>query len=317
VDGDLNVTSARITASAASNGGLIANGNVQLTAVPTTSTLDSLELGGGLTIQGNNITSNANIVMPSGVVNLNAVGLLTLGSTAVVDVAGVPVYAAGVRADSNGGTIHLSSGGNMSALAGSKLKVDGSSTASAGTIGVNAGGALDLQSTLSAATDGATGGSIVVNAHGVTDFAKLNKSVQQSGFTQQQKISVAQGDLQLSSEDSISAHDVQWVTDSGHIQINGVISAASTDQRGNIRLYGADGVTVTGELHADGDVTTGRGGIIELGVSTDTANHAGAAINVVNSVITADGFEQGRLRLRAPVINGNQYCEQRYYCRRL
>jgi len=305
VGGDMNVTAARITAGAASNGALTASGNVQLSSVVASSALPSLALGGGLTIKGSNITDNANMVMSSGVVTLNADGLLTLGSAATIDVSGVPVYVAGIRADSSGGVIHLNSGGNLSAFADSKLNVSGSGGARAGTIDVTTGGALDLQSTLSAAAINATGGSISIDANSINNFSGLSDAFQQAGFTQQQSVHVNNGDLALATGKQLVAHDVQWVTDSGHVQIDGVINAPSTDSRSSIRLYGADGVTVNGQLHADGDSTTGRGGIIELGISTDTVNHGSAAISIANSVITADGKEQGHLRLRAPIVAGN------------
>ncbi|MES1195338.1 MAG: filamentous hemagglutinin family protein [Steroidobacter sp.] len=308
VNGDLNAMVGRITAGSASNGALNVTGSVQLASIASSSTVTppATELGGALSIHGNNITDNADIVLPSGMVNLDAAGLLTLGNTAVVDVSGVPVLAAGVRADSNGGVIHLQSGGNLSALAGSQLNVSGSDAARAGTVDVQVNGMLDLQSTLSAYSSGNLGGSININAQSIKQFDQLNDAIQHANFTNQQSIHVAQGNMQLATTDKqVTAHDVQWVTDSGQIQVDGVISATSTQDRSSIRLYGADGVNITGQLHADGDLTTGRGGNIELGVSTDVVNHSGAEINIASSVITANGNEQGGLRLRAPIVNGN------------
>ncbi|MGC3981021.1 MAG: filamentous hemagglutinin family protein [Steroidobacteraceae bacterium] len=301
--GDLNLTAARISARSASDGELAATGNVSLMTTTAAVTQPDLELGGGLTISGTNIVDNASIIAPSAVVILNAGNQLTLGDQAVINVSGTQVAVDDIVAYSDGGAIKLSAGGDVSTAAGSLLSVAGSHNADAGALIVAAGGQAALQGNLiGSASSNETGASFELQADSLSDFAGLNARLQTAGFNQEQSIHVAQGDLTLAAGTTTRAHDVNLVTDNGAINVVGAIVAASTDGRGSIRLYANNGVTLTGtgELHADGSTTDGRGGNIELGTS------GSGVINLQQGgVITATGAEKGSLLLRAPAVNGN------------
>lgn len=307
VAGGLNIKTARITAQAGSTGSLIATGDVSLHESSAMQTMPSLQLGGALTIAGNNIDDNADIVLPSGIVNLQAANTITLEDAASIDVSGMSVHAAGVRADSSAGAIRINAGGNLVANAGSLLDVAASGDSKAGGLDLQSGGTLNLQSTMNAASSAPeAGGAIAITAGSINDFSSLNDAIQHDGFTQSQSIHVQDGNLGLAAGKQIMAHDVQWITDRGVVNIAGAITAPSTGQRSAIRLYGADGVTVSGSLNADAAAAGNNGGNVEIGVSDDITSHPGAMIDLLQgSVISAKGTAPGGLWLRAPVLSNN------------
>ena len=304
VNGALNVEAARISALSKSNGVLAASGDVLLSKSQNQvdSVLPSLELGGGLSISGANITDNANIVAPSAVVSLNAGQTLALGGPAVIDVSGRRVMVDGAGADSNGGVINLSAGNTLNSEAGTQLSMSGSGHANAGSLVVNAGLQANLQANMAGGTaDNAQGASLVLRAGSISNFADLTNRLQTAGFTQQQNLHVSEGNLDLASGASIKAHDVSLVTDSGQITVAGNINTEANKGGGSIRLYSNQGVTLTGTgaLHADGDANSQKGGSIEIGVS-------GGSIDLQQgSAITSEGLQAGSLLLKAPVVNGN------------
>ncbi|HEV7442427.1 MAG TPA: filamentous hemagglutinin family protein, partial [Steroidobacteraceae bacterium] len=299
-NGDLTVTAARISAGVGSDRIITATGLTQLIGVNAGpgSPLPALELGGSLAFHSARITDSATIVAPSGIVSLQATDGLTLTSAASIDVAGTNVSAGGRTVSSSAGAIQLVSGGDLSAVAGSKLNVSGIGGSNAGLVQVTAQGTTDLGSTLLAnAGSGAKGGSFEFRSGSLTNFSDLSSRLQAGGFTQEQSTHVSTGDLVVSAGSAaVVAHKVELITDGGSVDVAGTISAPSGADRSSLRLYGAQGVTLeaSGALHAD---ATGSGGpgSIEIGTS------AGAVNLVSGSTITAAGSAGlGELRIRAP-----------------
>jgi filamentous hemagglutinin family protein len=270
-------------------------------------------VGGSLTLDAATIEDDGAIVAPSGVVDLNSSGNLHLASTASISAASTAIQAVTQTAYSPGGLVQLTAAGNMSLDPGSSISVAGSVKAPGGTLILNDQGAT---LTLAGAIDGAApsgnaGGSLIVAAGGLAGgLMSLATNTGLSGFDQTVNVRVQTGDLDLANGAAITANSITLTADSGTVDIAGTLSAPSAAQRGFIDLSGGTGVTLasTGQLHADGGGSAGRGGEIDLSsvtsVCTATACTSSGSITLMSgSVVTAAGAAQmGELVLRAPAL---------------
>jgi filamentous hemagglutinin family protein len=282
------------------------------TALRAGTTLPTL-VGGSLTLNAADIEDAGTIATPSGVVELDSSGNLHLASTASISAAGTALQAVNETAYSPGGLVQLTAAGNTSLDAGSSVSVAGSAKAPAGTLILDdRGGTLTLGGTIDgAAPSGNSGGSLVVDAGTLSGgLASLVANPGLRGFNQTVNVRVQNGDLDLASGAVITANDITLTADSGAVDIAGVLSAPSAAQRGLIDLSGGTGVTLTstGQLHADGVGSAGRGGEIDLSSVLSNCNGttciSTGSITLMNgSVITAAGAAQmGELVLRAPAL---------------
>lgn len=282
------------------------------TALRPGTTLPTL-VGGSLALDAANIEDAGAIVTPSGVVELNSTGSLHLASTASISAAGMALQGVNQTAYSPGGLVQLTAAGNMSLDAGSSISVAGSAKAPAGTLSLDDQGAtLTLSGTIDgAAPSGNAGGSLSVDAGILSGgLMSLAASPGLSGFDQAVSVRVQNGDLDLASGGAITANSITLTADSGAVDIAGVLSAPSAAQRGLIDLSGGAGVTLaaTGQLHADGSGSAGRGGEIDLNSVMSSCNGttctSTGSITLMNgSVVSADGAAQmGELVLRAPAL---------------
>jgi filamentous hemagglutinin family protein len=280
------------------------------TALAAGTTLPTL-IGGSLTLSAPDIEDAGAILAPSGLVALNSSGNLHLASTASISTAGTAVQAVTQTAYSPGGLVQLTAAGNMNLDAGSSISVAGSAEAPAGTLGLNdLGGTLTMAGSIDgAAPAGNAGGSLIVAAGSLAGgLSSLAANPGLGGFNQALSVRVQSGDLDLANGAAITANSVTLTADSGAIGIAGVVSAPSAAQRGFIDLSGGAGVTLasTGQLHADGSGSTGRGGEIDINSVTSNCNATSCtstgSITLMNgSVISAEGAAQmGEVVLRAP-----------------
>jgi len=284
-------------------------------AAATGTTLPTL-VGGSLTLHAGDIEDAGKIVAPSGIVALSSTGNLHLFSTASIDAAGAALQALTQSAASPGGLVMLSAAGNLALDAGSSIDVGGSvagrASAPAGSLDVTAGGTLTVAGTLNGAAKGSsTGGSLTVEAGSLAGgLVSLVANPGLDGFTQAVSIRVNSGDLDLGSTAAITSNSITLTADSGAVDIAGVLSAPSAAQRGLIDLSGGTGVTLeaTGQLHADGSGSAGRGGEIDINsvtsVCSATACTSTGSITLDSgSVISTLGAAQmGELVLRAPAL---------------
>jgi filamentous hemagglutinin len=319
VGGSLTINAAELTAApdAVDEPGttIAATGTLDLgapVAVAAGTTLPKL-VGGNLTLTAADIEDAGAIVAPSGVVDLNASGTVHLLPMASIDTSGTTLYAVGQSAASPGGLVTLTSGGNLSLDAGSVVSVAGSASAPAGSLVLEgAGGTVTVAGTLNGAAAGNTGGSLTVNAGTLAGgLASLVANAGIAGFSDAVNVRVHTGDLDLASTSSLMSGSITLTADSGTVDIAGVLSAPSGAQRGLIDLSGGTGVTLesTGQLHADGAGTSGRGGEIDLSSVTASCRGVGVCTSSgfitldAGSVITASGAsEMGELVLRAPAL---------------
>ncbi len=294
---------------------IAATGNLVIGA-PTTlrsgTTLPTLA-GGSLILTASSIEDAGVIRTPSGVVELNSSGNLHLASTASISASGTAIQAVDQTAYSPGGLVQLSAAGNLSLDAGSSLSVAGSGTAPAGTLSLNdQGGTLTLAGTIAAASPpGTAGGSLNVDVGTLSGgLMSLAANPGLRGFDEAVSVRVQNGNLDLANTGTITANSVTLIADSGGVDIAGVLNAPSAAQRGLIDLSGGAGVTLasTGQLHADGSGSAGRGGEIDLNSVTSactatTCTSMGSITLMNGSVVTTNGTAQmGELVLRAPAL---------------
>ncbi|MEJ1964400.1 MAG: filamentous hemagglutinin family protein [Gammaproteobacteria bacterium] len=265
--------------------------------------VDAPGLGASLLIRAPSIDLSTKILQPSGLVSLNATGPITLGAGALIDVGGTLVDVQGRDTMSPAGTIQLVSGGALVADAAATLNVSA---------GRSPGGSLIVQSTglaqLDAALRGGVGASFDLFAGSLTDFVRLNRTLEAGGFTGERDFRVSAGDLSLAAGETITARSVTLTADGGRVNILGSINAKSDNERSSIALFGSQGVTLAagGALHADGFGDDSRGGIITLGTTT------GGTVNVApgSIVSTLGSAEKGRVQIRAPRIGNDVAIDQ-------
>jgi filamentous hemagglutinin family protein len=256
-------------------------------------------LGGSFTVIGDSIDDSLAIVAPSGLVSLQSRGGLDLNDGAVIDVAGRMVSAGGRQVGSSGGSIQLTANGELNGSAGTTLKLDGTGDSSAGRLVIGTSGAASLSSALSAHPGSlARGGSVDVVAASVADFASLNASFESAGFTDSRRVHVGNGDLALAARTTTTAHTFELVSDTGSVQVSGLIDASSDEgTRGSVRLYGGAGVSLDAGAAVSTDATGSalHGGDIEIG--TTTGNVALAATSRLSALGPAS---DGTLIIRGP-----------------
>lgn len=220
--------------------------------------------GGQLLFQAASITSDAQILAPSGSIAMlagltqdpapaatNAVtitgGQLSVaGASTVFGTAGAGLTTAYAPA----GTIVLG-GGTINV--GADAKIDLSATgAAAGALKVTArtsegGGSYDFSGTLKASavagSDGLTPtqGQFALDAdHGNPFFGALNQKLNAAGFSESRQFRFRNGDVALGGSDRVVAHEVGIAVDNGNLTIGGAATIdASGAQGGSVELYAA------------------------------------------------------------------------------
>jgi filamentous hemagglutinin len=292
---------------------LAAPGGVGATSVPST------YLGGELDFSADTIKQSGNIIVPAGIVSMTATHGIDLSGHAMVDTSGTTVNIAGKSVGAEGGRILLSAGtyngslpptmGGITLGQNTKLNASGAGDAQAGLIQLTATGAADLSGRLQAQPGtGAQAGQFVLDAGSIVQNLDVLTGRLQSqsggfggGFGKEVSIRTRTGDLSISSGTQLTANQVSLTADSGSVNIAGTITATNADVRGQIQLFGNQGVNLSGQLHADATGTSGVGGDIEIGTG------ANGSVNLLSgSAISATGAAgRGSLTVRAPLINAN------------
>jgi filamentous hemagglutinin family protein len=259
------------------------------------------DLGGEVNLSGNSIQLSSSIVVPAGIVTAQATQDIDVGSTAVIDTSGRSVVIGGQSFGSEGGAVTLAAGGNLTLAAGSNLNVSGAGDSPAGSISLDAGGAVNLLAALSGhATAGTEGGTFEIEAGSLTQgLTPLTNALQTGGFTAADSITAHTGNLTLSSGTGLTANQILLVADTGSIEIDAPLTAPNASLRGTIGLYGGAGVTLDSHavLSVDAAGGAGVGGEIDLGT-----NAGGAIVLGGGSRLSGAGTNAGgTLLVRAPV----------------
>jgi len=303
--GSVDAVSSAVTATSGARTSIRAEqGIVRFTqAASAAPALNTLETGGTLMISGLDIIQGGHILMPSGVVELQAIGSLRATSGSVIDTSGYqpPLASTG----SSGGSIRLGSAGSVTVDAGSTLGVAAGPAANAGSISIVASGAAAVNGgLLGRAGVGADGGAFEISAGSLDGFGALNRTLEQSGFTARRSFRVASGDLALGTGEAITAKQIDLAADGGSIVVDGALVAISDASRSSIAVSARNGIRIgaAGALIASAaDPTLQRAGTIELATTAGSLEVAGTAN------VQAHGLGQsGSLTLRAPAA-GNDF----------
>ncbi|HEX4628931.1 MAG TPA: hypothetical protein VH137_09090, partial [Gemmatimonadales bacterium] len=310
--GNLSIAAARLTTAADVSATLTAGGTVSLLAPATATTLPPVtDLGGSLAITGSSIELGTHILLPSGNLALTTTGTapnanITLDSGADLSVAGLVRQYDSVSVATPGGTVSLSSAGNITLGSGSTIDVSAGTGGRGGLLTLAAtGGTVTASGTLVGSGAGAQGASFSVDAQNFGDFGGLNATLNTGGFAGSRAFRLrGPGDLVVASGtgNAVAAHDVSLEADQGGIAVDGLIDAAGASG-GSVLLAAAGNITLNGTIDAHGAAAGQNGGRIEL----ETANggmllNAGSVLDVSGGAAGTDiaAGAGGTVLLRVP-----------------
>ncbi|MFA7349558.1 MAG: filamentous hemagglutinin family protein [Methylotenera sp.] len=327
VDKNLTINTPRITASnnadyaiEATNGLLKIQSNAatQSTLAEATSQGTQLKLSGVQVLLANGAT----VDMRGGKTSLEATGLNATDHVTLES--GARILAQGSAYTLNDQTFALPAGqvsltskhGDVDVQLGALVDLTAAGNGDAGKLIVSAvNGEAKLAGEIKAAAAGAKGknAAAIVDVKVISDISRTIAAL--STFSGAQSYRLREGDVTIAATDSITAHDVKVVADSGAITINGKMDA-SGDKGGSIEVFAKNDVTVNAgaELLAKGTADTtstagslGNGGDVLLSsdigiVSTATPDAnglGGALIDVSGDQVGTVKGEGGEVIFRA------------------
>ncbi|MDD5201302.1 MAG: filamentous hemagglutinin family protein, partial [Terrimicrobiaceae bacterium] len=319
VDGALDVRTPAFFAIGGATETIRATGELQILDSRTPASPDLASgLGASLTLEGSDVTANADILLPSGLLALHA----TTGDVNVngrLDVGGTAQRFNDLVHYTSGGAISLLSDagsvnvGRRAALNVSAQKGGGD----AGSIDISAArGAATLAGALSG-KGGAKGrnGSFSLDAAASPDFARLAAALNDASFDESRNFRVRQGDVRVAGVSIV--RNFRLSADRGSILVTGGIDA-SGDTGGTISLTASGSVVLAdgASLDASGrDFSeAGKGGAVTIeagsqvnGVIDSTALldiRSGSSIDLSVASAKPDSADFGKftgtLHLRAP-----------------
>ncbi len=318
--GTLNLNSPLLTAADGATIGFTAGGDINVNSAPGVAPATSLAgaaAGGEIDLTGADIAINSAVILPSGKLNLQATGNITLAGSSLLNLAGAvttnnneTVYGFG------GDLVMASAAGDITQDSGSVINV-GATGNTAGSVAVTATAAGTnvalLGSLIGASTGGYDSGTFNIRAQNLGDFTALNNSLDAGGFFQSRSFDIAQGDLTIGN--GVQAHDVSVSLDNGSLTVTGTINAsgngggvidlsasgdlilASTavlDAHGTTTPEDSYGQVIASENSPSVSLTSGGGG---AGSPTgELVLETGAIIDMAS----ADQVARGDLELNAP-----------------
>jgi hypothetical protein len=317
--GSLTVAASRITTGANMNLALSATGAVSLLAPaqPAAPTA-AASLGGSLAVTGSSITVATPIDLPSGRVSLTTTGNSSTGDLSLlpggsISVAGVVQQYAGVNVATPGGTVTLTSAGNINLAGGTTIDVSAGSGGQGGSLAMSApGGTVSLGGLLKGTGGSGTGASANIDAQAFGAFGALDQLLSSGGFAGAWTVRErGPGDLVLAAGSTITANNVSLEADQGGITVNGLIDAVGT-QGGSVNLAAANNLIVNGTIDAHSTLAGQSGGTVQLETTQGgVLLNGGSSINVSGGGPGANGAGAGgTVLLRVPaatvtaVLNG-------------
>ncbi len=270
------------------------------------------------------ISIDSAIILPSGKLDIQTTGDLSLGAAANLDLAGATSTVEGHATYGAGGSLTAeSSAGNITQAQGAVIDVAAIDN-NAGSIALTAmaagQGAIALDGTLAGGSTGATpgnAGTINIRAQSLggadpsTAFAGLNAALNSGGIFGARDFEIGEGDLTIG--DGVSARSVNISLDNGNLTVTGTIDAA----------YGAAGSI---SLAASGDLTLAATAVLDAQGQTLQTDSDGQPIIAADSsrinlttakgevtldtgatldLASADGVGRGDLQINVPRLGGN------------
>ncbi len=324
VPGTLNLTTPVLTGATAASQTLSAGGALTITAPASGGPAVTGGLGAQLTLKGASVTDNANIMLPSGSLTLNASsGSVVIGNLAAsrLDVGGTAQSFFDQVRFTNGGQLNLVSGaGAVNVAAGATLNVAAQpGGGNAGAINVSApAGTFTLAGTLLGAGGNAgQAGSFSLDEASLPggSLAALDSVLGVGGFSQSLSFRLRNGNVNV--DGLATAKSFNLSADQGSITVSGTIDASGATG-GVIGLEASGGVTLASgallTVAAQNFNAAGRGGAVTLeagneingatsptafvNVATGSTVNLGVAVSTTASATLGDFT--GTLLLRAP-----------------
>ncbi|WP_165421159.1 filamentous haemagglutinin family protein [Bradyrhizobium sp. Leo170] len=314
--GDLNITTPLLTAEAGGFMSYTAGGAIMARAPAGggANTAAISDLGGELHFNGSAMTIDTAIALPSGRLELNATGDITLAGGTTLDLSGRAVTFFDVTKYSWGGDLVMeSTEGKITQAAGSVIDISAAHNAAGSikAVALGANGTLAFGGTLRAmAADGFKAGGFDGRAYTLSNFAGLNAKLNESGFFGARNFVIKTGDLVIG--DEVRASEVNISVDGGSLTVNGRIDASGKEV-GTIRLAARDDLVLssTAVLDVHGTVLqvdsygtpieASNRGHVELTSAGGTVRLAtGATIDLRS----ADNVARGQLEINAPRRGG-------------
>jgi len=241
-----------------------------------------------LTLNASTISLAAPIILPGGSLTVSQSGAgLALSISSSLDVSGTTRRFFDKTESVDGGSITLSSAGDVNLIQGASLKLDAAASGgsgSAGNLSISAPNGyftVDPSAVISAvSTPSGTGASFALDVSSLASFSSLESVLSSSGldhaggFSASQSFRIRSGDVAVDS--AVKAHTFSLTADTGSIDITGtgVIDASGTTGGGIALQAGGSVILENGSslsVHGDTYDAAGKGGEIFLS--------AGAAIN--------------------------------------
>lgn len=338
--GNLNLRTPLLNGEAASVSLLKAGNSLTLSGAGAAGVANAL--GAELNLEARDIVLDSRIALASGKLTVKSEGDLTLGSGAVLDMAGRTLPFNDVSKYSWGGDVSLySANGNIRQAAGSRIDLSAKNN-QAGNLSVvalaDAAGMVDLQGQIVGGSSGYydAGGTLVpYKASGVDiraqrlggdateQFAALNQRLSAGQVYGSRSLQLKQGNLVIG--DGLKAGEINVSVDNGSLTVAGLIDA-SGERVGSIRLSAKNGLTLAGNsvLDAHGRVLR----VDSYGKIIDAPNRATVELGSGDGLLTLgsgaridlrhgtdavpgflagqhDGMLRGTLELNAPRLGSN------------
>ncbi|SAI55163.1 Heme:hemopexin utilization protein A [Bordetella ansorpii] len=317
-------------------------GALTLSAPAGAAAADDAAAGQGATLRliADSVALDSAVVLPSGQLAVQARGDVTLGGQSRLDVAGRATRLFDVDAYGWGGEVSLESErGNIVQQAGSLIDLSGARTPARGGTDAdpaytyhNDAGWLTLTALDESGTAGrvllggalrahggedAAGGTLVLRAWQIgdeadrlsTDFAVLNTTLNDAGFTAQRRFAFKRGNLDITG-DALRAHAVDVSVDGGWLTVSGAIDASGAIP-GSIRLAARDDLTLAAGAVLDVRDTDGALQVDSYGQPIEASNRGTIELTATQAgwlridggatleLSSPDGVSRGQVDLNA------------------
>ena len=260
--------------------------------------------GGTLEFLAKSIDDSTKIQVGGGDIKLVAVGAGT--ADGVFLRSGGQILAQGTDSAPGGRVTLKAASGSIALDAGSVINVDAGTQGDAGSITLSAPvGGVSIRGTLSGKANGGAGGSFTLDTNQLTDtdVSDLITTLASGGFTQSVDLRTSQGNIDIVSNDTLTAKNIKLTADSGEINVSGTLDASGA-QGGDVELYAQNNVEIYGTINAQATAAGAQGGEVLLNSAGGYANvNAGSTIDVSGGT----GGDGGILYLRAQ--RNRQRCE--------
>ncbi|WP_257626213.1 filamentous haemagglutinin family protein [Janthinobacterium sp. NKUCC06_STL] len=321
--GNLNISTPLLTGEAGSSHSYTAGGALAVTApagAPAPFAKTNAALGAQLALNGDSVNVATAVVLPSGKLTVNAQHDISVADAARIDMAGRKSTFFDVDKYSWGGDVTLDSrAGDIRTAAGSVIDLSAENNRAGSLKAValdGAAGMVELQGKILGGASGSydAGGTVVPYKLGSVDvraqtlgpsgtpdsqFASLNKRLNEGGVTGARSFQLKQGDLTIGNE--LKAGEVQVSLDNGRLTVAGVIDAGG-ERVGSIRLAGKQGVSLANNAVLDAHGTILR--VDSYGKIIDSPNRATVELNAGEGTLDLAGGAQIDVRHGTAAVLG-------------